>query len=348
MKISSTLATLIAVVFLVLTYFEYVPVYISVTIAICAFITYLSTTIVATNTALQEVVKDEQKKTIECILKPAESIFNNLDVLVQATENIKLQNDSLITQIENCSKIIENVINEHSKQSNSILSEIKSQTDSNVQIIEDICNSLKASLSNTTTVVSKFNDSLNHHNNEIRDTLNVFKNVVKGKTDELGKAIADTIQDMSTNIGNVTSKFSDLDNSINSYTIATNALNENNIKTHSNVSDLITKLNDSTTKILRENRRFVEELKEISSNSIETLQKKVQNNISDQTDSLTEFVGELQTSINNLSSTLAMNLENLDVDVDAICTSINEMKQISQNVETTDKELLAKILKYKQ
>lgn len=189
---------------------------------------------------------------------------------------------------------------------------------------------------------------MNHHNNEIRDTLNVFKNVVEGKSDELGKAIADTIQDLSTNIGNVTSKFSDLDNSINSYTIATNALKENNIKTHSNVSDLITKLNDSTTKILRENRRFVEELKEISSNSIETLQKTVKNKISDQTDSLTEFVGDLQKSINELSSTLAMNLENLEVDVDAICTSIEEMKQISQNVETTDKELLAKILKYKQ
>lgn len=344
MKISSTLATLIAVVFLVLTYFEYVPVYISVTIAICAFITYLSTTIVATNTALQEVVKDEQKKTIECILKPAESIFNKLDVLIQGTENIKLQNDSLITQIEKCSKIIENVINEHSKQSNSILSEIKSQTDSNVQIIEDICNSLKASLSNTTTVVSKFNESLNNNNNEIRDTLNVFKNVVKGKTDELGKAIADTIQDLSTNIGNVTSKFSDLDNSINSYTIATNALKENNIKT----SDLIAKLNDSTTNILRKNCRFVEDLKEISSNSIETLQKTVQDKISDQTDSLTEFVEGLKTNINNLSSTLAKNIEKLGVDVDYICTSINEMKQISQNVETTDKELLAKILKYKQ
>lgn len=348
MKISNTLATLFAVVFLGLSYFEYVPVYVSVTIAICAFITYLSATIVAAGTALQEVIKDEHKKNIECILKPVESIFNKLDVLIQVTENIKLQNDSLITQIENCSKNIENVINEHNEQSNRILSEIKLQKDSNVQRIEDICNSLKTYLSNATTEISKFNESLSQHDSEIRETINVFKNVVEGKSDELGKAIAATIQEMSTNIGNVTSKFSDLNNSINSYTITTNDLKENNIKTHSIVSDLITKLNDSTTNIMRENRKFVEELKEISSNNIEALQKTVQNNISDQTESLTDIVEDLQTSINKLSSSLSKNLEKLSVDVDAICTSIDEMKQISQNVETSDKELLAKILKYKK
>lgn len=348
MKISSTLATIIAVVFLVLTYFEYVPMYISVTIAICAFITYLSTTVVAAITALQEVVKDEHKKTIECIQKPVESIFDKLDVLVKVTENIKVQNDSLLTQIENCSKNIENVINEHSKQSNKILSDIRLQTDSNIQRVEEICNQLKTSLSTTTTEISKFNESLKENNFEIRNTINEFKNVVVGKSEELGKAIADTIQDMSTNIGSITSKFSDLDNSINSYTIATNALKENNIETQSIVSDLITQLNDSTTNILRENRRFVDELKENSSNSIEALQKTIQNNISDQTDSLTEFVEDLQTNINKLSSTLSKNLEKLEVDVDAICTSVDEMKQMSQNIETTDKELLAKILKYKK
>ena len=108
------------------------------------------------------------------------------------------------------------------------------------------------------------------------------------------------------------------------------------------------KLNDSTTNIMRENRKFVEELKEISSNNIEALQKTVQNNISDQTESLTDIVEDLQTSINKLSSSLSKNLEKLSVDVDTICTSIDEMKQISQNVETSDKELLAKILKYKK
>ena len=240
------------------------------------------------------------------------------------------------------------MINEHNEQSNRILSEIKLQKDSNVQRIEDICNSLKTYLSNATTEISKFNESLTQHDSEIRETINVFKNVVEGKSDELGKAIAATIQEMSTNIGNVTSKFSDLNNSINSYTITTNDLKENNIKTHSIVSDLITKLNDSTTNIMRENRKFVEELKEISSNNIEALQKTVQNNISDQTESLTDIVEDLQTSINKLSSSLSKNLEKLSVDVDAICTSIDEMKQISQNVETSDKELLAKILKYKK
>ena len=98
-------------------------------------------------------------------------------------ENIKLQNDSLITQIENCSKNIENVINEHNEQSNRILSEIKLQKDSNVQRIEDICNSLKTYLSNATTEISKFNESLTQHDSEIRETINVFKNVVEGKSD---------------------------------------------------------------------------------------------------------------------------------------------------------------------
>ncbi|MCQ2257651.1 MAG: hypothetical protein MJZ41_06605 [Bacteroidaceae bacterium] len=345
MKKSIILAILVAVVFLGLAFFEFVPMYISVTISICAFITYLSTSIIAGITALQETIKNEQKNTVESILKPIGSIINKLDVLVQKTENIKLQNDSLLVQVEESSKNVENVINEHSRQSNKILSEINSQTNLNIQRIEEVSNSLKASLSNATTEISKFNECVNQNSKETRDAINGFKTIVERSSDEFSKAIADTIHDMSTSIGTFMSKILELENIVNSYTNASNSLKESNEKTCSIISDLIGKLNDSTNNILRGNRQFVEELKELTSDNIEVLKNTLQNNITEQTDSLTENVEDLQTSIKNLSRTLSVNLEKLGVDVDAICASVDDMKQMSQNVETSDKELLAKILK---
>lgn len=348
MKISSTFATFVAAVFLVLTYFEYVPMYISVTITICAFINYLSTSIVSAIVTLQEAVNEEQIKIIDCIQKPAESITNKLDALVQVTKDIKLQNDSLITKIENCSKNIENVINEDSKQSNGILSEIKSQTDSNFQGIKEICDSLKESLSNTTIEICKFNDSVIQNKKDTRDTINDLMSVTEKKSCKFGEAVDSTIHDFNENIKIIDSNLSALGDSINTYTSISNSLIESNVKTYSVFLELVNKINESSSNISRKNRQYIDDLKELTSNNIEELKKTLKDNISEQTDSLTENVDELQGTINKLSSELSMNLKKLEIDVDAICTSVDDMKQMSQNVETTDKELLAKILKFKK
>ena len=295
MKKTITIASFIAVISLVLVYFNYIPVYIGVTILICAFISALSASIVAAVITLQEVIKDEHNKSNECVQKSFEIISNKIEVLTKETEIIKSISESHIKQVDSRIKIVESKANEYSGKMYGSLSDIKLQLGTNSQRIEEKSDSLTKSLSNNSVEISKLIEVITKSNKDTQNAVNSYSAAAEKISSELSGTIKESNQSFAQNIADIVAKVSVLVNSFETYNNVSISLNDSNVKISSNITELVGKLGESTSCFLRENRRFVEGLEALSANNIIELKNAIRKSISEQTDSLSNYEEEIKT-----------------------------------------------------
>lgn len=348
MNKSITFASLITITVLVLAYLGYIPSYISVTISLCIFAIAISNSICSVIRGSITEIKDSQKEYNATILKSYDSLYEKIEMLVNALEENTI---STASQIENVHSILEQSYTTQQTTCNFISQSLPDLSEQ-LKAIGEKSDSFTNALNVNSTEVAKLNDVFTSFNKGIQENVEKIDSITKQNTEKFSKAIVDANNNLRQQIECIISELNTLNNSINVYTQSTISVKETNSTLSSDISNAITFVNNSISSNLRNNRRMMDDLKDIISSKIEELLSGIKNETIAQTSFLSEGEDKIRQSINTLCNNQTKNLEKIGIDIDEICESVNkicesvnEMKKISQFVEQSDQDLLSRISK---
>ena len=334
MNKSITIASLITITVLVLAYLGYIPSYISVTISLCIFAIAISNSICSVIRGSITEIKDSQKEYNATILKSYDSLYEKIEMLVNALEENTI---STASQIENVHSILEQSYTTQQTTCNFISQSLPDLSEQ-LKAIGEKSDSFTNALNVNSTEVAKLNDVFTSFNKGIQENVEKIASITSQNTEKFSKAIVDANNNLRQQIECVVSELNTLNNSIKVYTESTISVKETN-------STLSAEISKAITSNSRDNRRMTDDLKDVISSNLEELISGIKNAAIAQTSSLSESEDKIRQSINKLCNSLTSNLQKLGIDIEAICESVDDMKKISQSVEQSDKDLLSRISK---
>jgi hypothetical protein len=329
-----TFASLITIIVLTLAYLGYIPSYISVTISLCIFAIAISNSICSVIRGSITEIKDSQKEYNATILKSYDSLYEKIEMLVNALEENTI---STASQIENVHSILEQSYTTQQTTCNFISQSLPDLSEQ-LKAIGEKSDSFTNALNVNSTEVAKLNDVFTSFNKGIQENVEKIDSITKQNTEKFSKAIVDANNNLRQQIECIVSELNTLNNSINVYTESTISVKETN-------STLSAEISKAITSNSRDNRRMTDDLKDVISSNLEELISGIKKAAIDQTSSLSESEDKIRQSINKLCNSLTSNLQKLGIDIEAICESVDDMKKISQSVEQSDKDLLSRISK---
>lgn len=352
MKQSFLIASLITIVVLGLSYSGFCPNYICVTISICSFITALSFSVTCAIKDAQNSMKIEQSNTVDSIQKQFHDIKIVFDLILQEAQLLKTISESRSTQIEKLQEQVNCVVKELSNSVPLLISEISDMLDKKFKTVEDKSNLLMVALNNNSSELSKAIDFMSRTNKENKDFVSTIKCSFEASSSKLTNSIEIVTNNFKQQVENVGKDVSSLGKCIEEYTESSKLLGDANSSLSSTITQTVVKIDESIVKmdesmsgLVRQNRRLIDDLNDKCASCIEELKSTMSNCISEQTVSMSDNEEKINKSVINLCDTLSFNLRKMEIDIDQICSSVEDMKKMSQVVEKSDKDLLDKIMK---
>lgn len=317
---SFIIASIITVFALVVSYFEYMPFYVGITLAVCSFVTAASVSIIS---AIDNL-KDSNKNTNI-------QIYNVLSESNQKNQSLwDDTNKKLVKAIEIVSQIKDNIVLQ-CKQINSTLNEKMPL--------------LNSALDKNTKELTDLNSSVTSTRNVVTESLSEYKKTNVHTTQEITEAIKKSAESLDTQTKNCLSALDSFKKSIDFYNNSAKTIEKTNKDITEKISTAISEIIQNVSSLARQNSRSIDELKETINESIESLLSKIEKSYETQTESLTEGEEKIRQSVNTLCHKLSSELKKQGIDIEGICKSVEDMKQMSQSVEQSDKDLIAKISK---
>ena len=339
---SFIIASIITVFVLVVSYFEYVPFYVGITLAVCSFITAASVSIILAIDNLKDSNKDTTIRVFDDFKKSTEYTFKEVEKFnVQISSMLSEANQQNQTSwSETNKKLIDAIV---------VMSQIKDNIVLQCEQINNTLNEkiplLNSALDKNTKEITDLNSSVTSTKNVVTESLLEYKKTNVQTTKEITEAIKTSAECLDTQTKKCLSALDSFKNSIDSYSQSAEIIEEANKVITEKISTAISEIIQNVSSIQRQNNRSIDELKETISDGIESLLKNIEKSYTAQTDSLTNGEEKIRKSIDTLCNKLSSELEKQGIDIDGICKSVEDMKQMSQSVEQSDKDLIAKISK---
>lgn len=331
MKIKFFIAGILAVISCCLTYFEYLPFYFSIVISVCSFIMAMTSSVISAIQGVQHANKENQEKALSKIGLLSSALSENLTQLSSEISRYASDNNS-------SQKEIQDLIRENNSAIDRVSNEFSRKI---VEKIELLCNALgdnSSDVSSLTSTLDTISSKLSSDTEQIKDTLSKAISTMSDTVQESSDALTQKVAD-------ITEKLSQLKTNIEAYNISALGIKDSNTHLANRITDTISALDRICSNITLQNKRLLDELNDSFRSNIDDLLKGVKDAADTQAESFSNTENSLKKSVDSLCSGLSTNIKKLGIDIEDICNSISDMKQMSDFVEQSDKDLLAKISK---
>lgn len=339
------LASLIVAIVLALAYCELLPSFISVTVSICVFVLAGCNFVKSASRDSFTEIRESHERNNTNIIKAFDVLYERLVVLSRTIEN---NNSSVLSDLENLSSLMvkyqtvfDSMTNKFVQSITDLSSNVCKKLNSIDRTNELYFNELKIN----SLEISKLHTSLTSLNKEISSSSAKLMTTAEFHYDKLGTSIVSVTRDLEKRIEYIVTSLSSLNDSIEKYTVSSEAVKDSHCSLSKEISDGIKSLKDVESSLSRGNKHLIEDLKDLFSDKMENLLKGIENVNIAQTESLSESEIKIRQSIDKLCNNLSSNLQKLGIDIEIICESIEDMKKMSQYVEQADKNLLSQISK---
>ena len=161
----------------------------------------------------------------------------------------------------------------------------------------------------------------------------------------MSDAVRESSDALAQKVADITEKLSLLKTNIEAYDNSALGIKDSNSHLANKITDTISALDRICSNITLQNKRLLDELYDSIRTNIDDLLKGVKDAADTQAESFSNTQSSLKKSVDSLCSGLSTNIKKLGIDIEDICNSISDMKQMSDFVEQSDKDLLAKISK---
>lgn len=331
--------------FLGLTYFEYLPFYVSVTVVLCTFIIAMTHSIISAIKNLQSSQDVTEAKTIATLQESLGFVVNKLEMILNTATELRSENNDCYCRIqqtlEHSNVVMENIFNKTSELNENLKTCYSNMTST---LGEEFVQ-LNGSLRDNSVALSKLNGTVQTANKDTIDAVSRFEKVTLSSTTVLGESVKSVTDDLTLQINAMIVKLETLGNCIDSYIHSAKLIEESNSSLSVSVSKSVEMLNNTISNITRLNSRAIDDLKDTMAETIEDLLKGLKNVTTDQTESIADGEEKIRQSVDKLCVELSLNLKKLEIDVDGICESVEEIRKMSQIVEQSDKKLLVQVNK---
>lgn len=343
MKKIFIIAGIIAVLTCGFTYFEYLPSYLSVTISICSFIAAMTISIISAIQNFQHSNKEGLESSLGVLQKSFSSVADKLSLISNNIDNVKLENISNHERIQVLLGQTETVIKEVVEKILQLDGNFTSFYKGLTQTIGEKTELMTDSLNNNSKEISSLSETLNSTTQKVSDDVIQFKEEIHKTTTELSEIVKKAINDLAERVNDINAKFIEFGSYIEVFNNSAVSIKESNNALSKDYSEAISLVNKSISSISLQNKRSIDDLKDSLKESIEDLLNGVKDVSDAQTETFSETGSCIKNSIDILCNSLTNNIKKLAIDIDAICNSVEDMKQMSQYVGQSDKDLLAKI-----
>ena len=345
MKKTFIFASLITIIVLIPAYLGYIPSYICAIISMCVFIIAISSSVCSAIRSSITDIKETQQTCNENILRLFENLNENMGKIEHALEDNKnsaaLQMETVHSVLEQSHATLEAISCLISKS----IQDLSVKLDEQLKTIGEKNDSISNAVNANSTEVEKLSAAIAPLRKEIQESTEKIKTSSNQNADNFSKVIDSVTNCLSQQIECVVAKITSLNDSIKEYTTSTISVQETNTTLSADISKAIKLVNDSVSTMSRENRRIIGDLGNVTSENIEKLCKELTNTTNAQTESLSDSEDKIRKSIEKLCNNLTEVLRLIEVDFDEICKSVQDMKNLSQSIEQSDKDLLSRIIK---
>ncbi|MFG6425893.1 MAG: hypothetical protein K1W14_05800 [Muribaculaceae bacterium] len=372
-------AGIVAIIFLVIAYFEILPASICVTIALCAFVVAGSLKISDTLASLVEKNQEAVTKANDMTSSRFEAVIGNLQTITKSIDTLSdSYRESTNNGINQIISAFETSLKKYSEDIKNQLSQIKESFDSSesahsqensdlLHTIENFGNKVCEKISDSQKISELLNQSLKDRLEALNKTGNNLLEAFDHGTSELN-AFGNSIKPLETILSNFDGQVKDLYSHLeSSMAELVGIINKNMDESSSQLNILGESINKFTDSILKnkiENSNLSTEIRiaaqEFSNNtrelkkryekSIDSLSEKISGEIGKMIGGLkenlnaqSEDTGKIKDSVDKLCSNLKSQLKDLNSKVDLLFMAFDEMQNLSQSVQNSDKELLQKI-----
>jgi len=343
MKIKFFIVSVLAVICCGLTYFEYLPFYFSIVISVCSFIIVMTSSLISAIQAVQFANNENQEKTLDKIDMLSSGFTEKLSWLSgeighHASDfNLKFKEikDLLSTNNSATGDVSEKIshLNDNITVVNKELSQkIVEKSELLCCALEHNSSEISSLTSTLHTVSSNLSSEVEHFMDTSNKTANAMSEDIQKSMDALAQKVTDFIEQLY-----------QLKTNIEDYNNSALGIKDSNTQVAIKIADIICAVDGASSNITLQNKRLLDELNDSIRTNIDDLLKGVKDATDTQAESLSNTENSLKKSIDSLCIGLSTNIKKLGIDIEDICNSISEMKQMSDFVEQADKDLLVKI-----